>query len=209
MLDFDGTLSLLRAGWQQVMTDQFVDALARHTATSESTVQLEAICRDFITRLTGRQTVYQTLQLEEEISKRGGEPLPALEYKKRYLDLLSDHIHYRIDAVRSDRRPTEDYLLRGSVELLRGLTAGGVTCFLASGTDLNFVLEEAELLGLTRFFRTAGEELRIYGALEEYRKFSKKMVIERILAEHGVEGSALAVFGDGYVEIGGLWYVYR
>ena len=200
VLDFDGTLSLLRAGWQEVMTEQFVRVLGHWAPTAESPAQLAAVCRDFITTLTGRQTIYQTIQLEEEVRKRGGEPLPAALYKRQYLELLSEHISDRLEDVRAGRRPPGDFLLRGARTLLTGLADGGVTCFLASGTDVEFVREETELLGLTHFF-TSGDEVRIYGALEEYRKFSKKMIIERILRDNAVEGSALAVFGDGYVEI--------
>ncbi len=68
--------------------------------------------------------------------------------------------------------------------------------YLASGTDEKYVAEEAALLGLTAYF---GD--RVYGAIDDYRKFSKEMVIERILRENRVEGSALLGFGDGYVEI--------
>ena len=48
--------------------------------------------------------------------------------------------------------PPGDFLLRGARTLLTGLADGGVTCFLASGTDVEFVREETELLGLTHFF---------------------------------------------------------
>ena len=41
----------------------------------------------------------------------------------------------------------------------------------------------------------------IYGALDDYRNFSKKMVIERILRENRIAGAQLLSFGDGYVEI--------
>ena len=56
--------------------------------------------------------------------------------------------------------------------------------------------QEAELLGLTRFFGR-----HIYGALDNYKEFSKKMVIDRILRENGIDGEQLLSFGDGYVEI--------
>jgi len=55
---------------------------------------------------------------------------------------------------------------------------------------------EAELLGLSGYF---GQH--IYGALDNYKSFSKKMVIERILRENGIHGERLLSFGDGYVEI--------
>jgi len=41
----------------------------------------------------------------------------------------------------------------------------------------------------------------IYGAIDDYRKYSKKMVIDRILRDNRVDGSSMLGFGDGYVEI--------
>ena len=56
--------------------------------------------------------------------------------------------------------------------------------------------QEAELLDLTRYFGR-----HIYGALDDYKQFSKKIVIERILRENHIPGGQLLSFGDGYVEI--------
>ena len=41
----------------------------------------------------------------------------------------------------------------------------------------------------------------IYGALDDYKNFSKKMIIDRIIGEAGVAGHQLIGFGDGFVEI--------
>ncbi|HOQ61768.1 MAG TPA: hypothetical protein PKZ08_14175, partial [Vicinamibacterales bacterium] len=41
----------------------------------------------------------------------------------------------------------------------------------------------------------------IYGALGGGQTHSKRRVIQRILADHGLDGSCLAVFGDGPVEL--------
>jgi phosphoglycolate phosphatase len=71
-----------------------------------------------------------------------------------------------------------------------------LTLYLASGTDLKFVRHEAELLGLTSFFSD-----HIYGALDDYKSFSKKLVIESIIQAHGLRGEELLGFGDGFVEI--------
>ena len=87
----------------------------------------------------------------------------------------------------------------GSHPLLEGLRQRGVVLYLASGTDLQFVRHEARLLGLDHFF---GEH--IYGALDEYRRFSKQMIVERMLREHDLRGEQLLGFGDGYVEIEGV-----
>ena len=82
------------------------------------------------------------------------------------------------------------------MDLLERLKERGLSLYLASGTDEIFVKQEADLLGLTPYF---GEH--IYGAQDDYRSFSKKMVIERILHENRISGEHLLSFGDGYVEI--------
>jgi hypothetical protein len=71
-----------------------------------------------------------------------------------------------------------------------------VALYLASGTDLKFVRREAELLGVAPYFGP-----HIYGALDDYRNFSKQMIIERILREEKLQGKELLGFGDGFVEI--------
>lgn len=199
LLDFDGTLSLLRGGWQEVMLAQFVGVLAA-AGSGEDGDELRRICREFITRLTGRQTIYQMLHLEEEVGKRGGPARPALEYKRQYLERLGDHIAHRLEAVRTGEQPASAFMVAGSMDLLEGLSRAGVTCYLASGTDQEFVLEEAELLGVAAYFEGGGKR-RIYGALDDYRAFSKETVIARILEENGLRGPELVAFGDGYVEI--------
>jgi phosphoglycolate phosphatase-like HAD superfamily hydrolase len=195
LFDFDGTLSLIREGWPQVMIPMMVSVL-RETDTKESDSELTTAVEDFVMRLNGRQTIYQMIQLAEEVQKRGGRPLEPLAYKHRYHDLLMERIHGRLDALERGAATPEDWAVPGSHALLADLKRRGLTLYLASGTDLKYVHEEAELLGLTPYF---GEH--IYGALDDYQNFSKKMVIERILKDHDLHGDQLLGFGDGYVEI--------
>jgi phosphoglycolate phosphatase-like HAD superfamily hydrolase len=84
----------------------------------------------------------------------------------------------------------------GARPLLETLHRRGLTLYLSSGTDEAFVKEEAGLLDVSRYFGR-----HIYGALDDYKNFSKKMVIERILRENSIPGERLLSFGDGYVEI--------
>jgi phosphoglycolate phosphatase len=195
LFDFDGTLSLIREGWQQVMVPMMVEVLLE-TPRHESREELERVVREYVDRLTGKQTIYQMLQLQEEVRARGGEPLDALVYKRRYLDLLWQRIAHRVQGLKEGRIPREEMLLPGSIALLEELRARGIICYLASGTDLPYVHDEAEALGIAGYF--AGG---IYGALDNWKDFSKAMLIERILQEHRLSGSALITFGDGFVEI--------
>src|SRR3974377_665999 len=86
LFDFDGTLSLIREGWPQVMIPMMVEEL-RATGTGETEAQLPSAVEDFLMRLNGRQTIYQMMQLADEVRRRGGEPREPLEYKHRYHDL--------------------------------------------------------------------------------------------------------------------------
>jgi phosphoglycolate phosphatase-like HAD superfamily hydrolase len=195
LFDFDGTLSLLREGWPQVMIPLMVDVL-RRTGTGETEAQLTAAVEEFVMRLNGRQTIYQMMQLAEEVRRRGGTPLDPLAYKHRYHDLLLERIRGRLAALGSGAATPEEWTVPGSHALLAELRRRGLTLYLASGTDLRYVREEAGLLGLTEYF---GEH--VYGALDDYRSFSKKLVIDRIRTEHGLHGAELLGFGDGFVEI--------
>ncbi|MBI3411386.1 MAG: HAD family hydrolase [Planctomycetes bacterium] len=195
LFDFDGTLSLIREGWPQVMIPMMVDVL-RQTGTAEDQAALTKHVEDFVMRLNGRQTIYQMMQLADEVRKRGGVPLEPLAYKHRYHDLLMERIRGRIDALSAGSATPEEWTVPGSHAILENLKRRGLTLYLASGTDLAFVRREAELLGLTTYF---GEH--IYGALDDYKNFSKAMIIDRILRENDLHGDELLGFGDGFVEI--------
>jgi phosphoglycolate phosphatase len=195
LFDFDGTLSLIREGWPQVMIPMMVEVL-RQAGTKETPEALSAAVEEFVMRLNGRQTIYQMIQLAEEVRRRGGTPLDPLAYKHRYHELLMERIQGRLASLTSGEARPDDWTVPGSHALLDNLRRRGVALYLASGTDLAFVHKEADLLGFTPYF---GE--RIYGALDEYQSFSKRMIIDRILSENHLHGEELLGFGDGFVEI--------
>jgi len=195
LFDFDGTLSLIREGWPEVMVPMMVETL-QATGTDESPEALYRVCNDFVAELTGKQTIYQMIRLAEEVSKRGGRPEDPLVYKKRYLDRLMDRIIDRREGLRSGRIAPEAMMVPYSFELLDALKQRGAVLYLASGTDEPDVVEEVKLLRLDRYFGR-----HVYGAQDDFRAFSKAQVIERILQENALQGPSLLGFGDGYVEI--------
>lgn len=196
LFDFDGTLSLIREGWMDLMVPLLAEKLVPYARADETPESITALVRDFVTDLTGKQTIYQMIRLAEEIRQRGGEPLDPLDYKAEYHDRLMSRIEARRKGLADGSIPREAYLVAGSLDLLGALRKHGTAIYIASGTDEPYVLEEARLLGLDAF--AAGH---IYGAQSDYRAFSKEMVIQRILKENAVDGESLVAFGDGYVEI--------
>ncbi len=195
LFDFDGTLSLIREGWQQIMIPMMVEILL-DLNTGESEEELAPVVREYVDRLTGKQTIYQMMELAEQVRRRGAEPRDPLDYKHEYLDRLWERIKERVAALKSGETAPDELLLPGSRALLTALAERGVALYLASGTDIQYVLDEARALQVDGFF---GES--IYGALDDYKQFSKAMIIDRIIQTHQLAGSALLTFGDGYVEI--------
>lgn len=195
LFDFDGTISLIREGWQNIMIPYFVEVL-RETGTGETEEELLRIVTDFVDTLTGKQTIFQCIRLDEEVVKRGGQKRDPHVYKHEYLRRLELRIESRKKALEEGREKPEDHLVPGIRPFIDALQARGIRCYLASGTDEKDVLYEAHLLGLDGVF-----EGGIHGAHDHMLSCSKELVIRDMLEREGIQPNQLVSFGDGYVEV--------
>ena len=64
VFDFDGTISLIRAGWVDIMVPMMLEVLTA-LGTGESQDDLRRAVEPFIWRLTGKDTLYQMIALTE------------------------------------------------------------------------------------------------------------------------------------------------
>jgi phosphoglycolate phosphatase-like HAD superfamily hydrolase len=106
-----------------------------------------------------------------------------------------ERIENRIKGLGDGKIKLGEMVVPGSLKALEHLRRDDIKCFLASGTDEKYVFHEAELLGITDYFSG------IYGALDDYENFSKRMVIQKIIRDNHLSGPELIAFGDGFVEI--------
>jgi phosphoglycolate phosphatase len=195
LFDFDGTISIIRSGWIDVMAPMMVEILL-DLKTGETEAELDSLVREFIWRTTGKETIYQMMDFANHVQKRGGQAREPLEYKKMYLDRLWVRIRGRIDDLKQGRVSPEQYMVPGARALLESLKERGLKLYLASGTDEIYMKEEARLLDVARYFDGG-----VYGAQEDYKSFSKKILIQRIVSNADAGGPEIVGFGDGYVEI--------
>ncbi|MBC8114137.1 MAG: HAD family hydrolase [Candidatus Saccharimonas sp.] len=196
VLDFDGTLSLIRSGWVEIMVDLMVDVLQPLSGTTESDAELTAYVTDFVLNLNGRPTIYQMDFFVHEVAQRGGQPKPPEDYKRQFLNTLFVKSERRIAALKGGEVASDDLLVHGARAMLDDLLARGVQLTLASGTAVNHVRHEAQLLGIDHYF-----EGRIFGPGDDPREFSKLAVMQQILADAEAGGDELLGLGDGFVEI--------
>lgn len=195
LFDFDGTISVIRSGWVEIMVPMMVEELAA-LKTGESEADLAEIVREYVGRLTGKDTIYQMMELGEQVSKRGGTPKDPLVYKKRYLELLWGRIKDRVEGLASGKVAPDEYTVPGTRALLESLKERGLKMYLASGTDHKDMTREAELLDVARYFDGG-----CWGALDDYKTFSKAILIKRVIDAAEAKGEEFLGFGDGFVEI--------
>jgi phosphoglycolate phosphatase-like HAD superfamily hydrolase len=195
LFDFDGTISVLREGWEEVMAPMMVEMIC---GQAPPTPEIDAEVRAYIDRSTGILTIEQMAWLVEAVRQHGlaGEPKSAAAYKAIYLDRLLVSVRQRLDELRLGKVSPAEKMLAGAGEFVQALYERGIRMYLASGTDHADVVREAEALGMARFF-----DGRIYGALDSSQAHNKAQVIRQILLEHALGGPELIVIGDGPVEI--------
>ena len=194
MFDFDGTISLIRQGWQDIMIPYFMEVL-RETGTTESDQEIHDCVQEFVDRLTGKQTIYQCMALDDAVVERGGPRRDPGDYKKEYLRRLDERISNRKKALEQGADP-EEFIVPGALNFIHLLQVNGIQCYLASGTDEDAVKYEAGLLGLDSVF---GNNIR--GALDAETTCAKELVIRQLMEEQNISPRELVSFGDGYVEI--------
>jgi phosphoglycolate phosphatase len=193
--DFDGTVGLVRAGWMQVMIGQALAAL-RATGTSETDEELRALVEEFVFRLTGKPTIYQMMELAENVRKRGGIALDPAQYKQQFLDELQEESERRLNDLRGGELPPDIHMVPGTRAVLEDLRRRGVRLYLVSGTDDALVQEEARLFDIARYFDGG-----VYGSPGDDSDFSKRGMVEQVVAKGEARGSEVVGFGDGHVEL--------
>ena len=193
VLDFDGTISTLRHGWEQVMEPMMVEMICGKT---EPTEELRREVAAYIDESTGIQTIHQMKWLARTACEKGLNPDATEDpwfYKAEYNRRLMEQVQQRLDRLEQGIDKPEQYLMKGSLEFVKTLYDQGVKLYVASGTDHADVVKEATALGVAQYFTT------ISGAQPGSEGCSKEAIIASLL--QGLPGERLAVIGDGKVEI--------
>jgi phosphoglycolate phosphatase-like HAD superfamily hydrolase len=191
VFDHDGTITTLRRGWEAIMEPVMVRAILGDEITDR--------VRRLIDETTGIQTLVQMRCLVELVREFGRVPeqqiLDEHGYKAIYKKALDARVERRIADLRREGR-MDGVLVPGVVEWLGRLRQAGVRLYLCSGTDVEDVIRDADLLGISRWFDGG-----IHGAVGDVHTEAKRIVLDRIMAQIAQEAGHVVTFGDGPVEI--------
>jgi phosphoglycolate phosphatase-like HAD superfamily hydrolase len=203
VFDHDGTISTLRQGWESIMEPVMVRSILgkQYSSVNEETYQrVKKRVKEYIDQSTGIETIVQMHSLVDIIEEFGIVPkeeiLKPSEYKEIYNSELMNRVNFRLKKLSVNELDVQDFTLKGIIKFLELLKNHNIKMYLASGTDVDDVLREAESLGYAHYF---GEH--IYGSLGDVTKNAKRIVIENIINKNKLSGPQLAGIGDGPVEI--------
>ncbi len=203
IFDHDGTISTLRQGWEDIMEPMMVRAILGPEYENADEVLYHNVVdtsRRFIDKTTGIQTLVQMQGVIELVRQFGCVPeddiLDMYGYKAVYNEALLEMVDKRVEKLKRGELASEDFQVKNARPLLEKLHAQGVTLYLASGTDEEDVIAEAEALGYAHLFKGG-----IFGATGDIKVEAKRVVLERIIRENQLSGSEFATFGDGPVEM--------
>ncbi|HNQ35669.1 MAG TPA: hypothetical protein PKN80_06345 [bacterium] len=195
VLDFDGTISTLRQGWEGIMRPLMLEMIAGPTPVDPD---LEREVDEFIDHSTGIQTIFQMQWLAEAVKRHGRNPDYHDDpwwYKAEYNRRLMELVDRRIADIQSGRKAPSDYQIKGGLDFLAALQARRISIYFFSGTDHGDVRRESTLIGAAAFAAL------IVGAPEGRAECSKEAVLRQLIQERGFKGPEVLVVGDGRVEI--------
>ena len=204
IFDHDGTVSTLREGWESIMAPMMIRAvLGEKYNVSDKQLfnRVETQVNDLIDKTTGVQTLLQMKKLSGLVRDFGFVPgkdiLDEHGYKAIYNDAILKHVNLRRKKIAAGELDREDFVIKNVIHFLEALKGAGIKLYLASGTDVAEVIDEAEFLGYAGLFDGG-----IHGAVGDVNHEAKKFVLNNILMEIGdSESGQIAAFGDGPVEI--------
>lgn len=187
IFDWDGTVSLIRGGWIEVMVDVGIDSFP---SLDRALLHAEMLA------LNGRPCIHQMVRISELILAAGGTPHAPEEYQRIYAERLASAAADRLRTLRGGGSP-DAHTVPGAAGFLDALRARGITLSLVSGTPHPELIEEAALLNVAPHFG-----FRVHGPRDlADRDFTKRAAIHALVAEHQLASDELLLIGDGPVEM--------
>ena len=188
VFDLDGTLSLIRHGWQSVMAGVMTEALAE---SMPGRAGLPEFARTVVDATNGSPVVRQMEALSEQATASGGAAIDAPAWARVYQDRMQATMDSRKVSI-----PPESLLVPGAAIFVARARRAGFACALVSGSSAANVESDLAFLDLDAMF-----DGLVRSPLDPAapNSFSKEQVFRDLMAECGVR--SLVAFGDGPGEI--------
>jgi len=201
IVDWDGTISLLREGWNKVMKDYIANYISLNPQKKDL-----LWAENFIKETMGENTVDQMLGMMAKAHENGVKNMP-IDQKKRKNLAEKQRIKYRKsleEKMRSKRikrakvHPGE-FINKGIKKFLQELKKRNVKIFVISGSEQKErggIEEEVEILKLKHYFE------KVFGYNGQIHPYTKENALKWIIKKYKIKNPLqILVVGDGPKEI--------
>jgi len=194
-VDFDGTLSRIRAGWLPVMRAMMLQELCNRLGQPVTDEMVHEV-NDWIASNNGKPTWHQMACLRSQLLERGCLAEAVETYLDQFHALLAAQTRPRLEDLAKENCPQDTWRVPGAGELLRELADRGFHLHLASGTEKAAVVRELALLGLDQWF---GND--VSAPHQGDPSFTKESALLETCRKLGTSPAEALAIGDGPVEI--------
>lgn len=191
-VDFDGTMSLIRIGWQQVMHGVMKAALYDY---HPNLTHIDADIRTYIAHSTGQPSIIQMAWVDEQVLLYGGPHRGAQHYLDQFSNAMKSQIDARVASI-TDETTADAFMIAGARQFLQALAQRDIRIALVSGTEYHHLVRESAALKIDSYF-----DAGIFGPGAHAPGFTKHDAIAQLVARYNVAPGALLSVGDGPVEI--------
>jgi phosphoglycolate phosphatase-like HAD superfamily hydrolase len=194
VLDYDGTLTTLRRGWDKILSTYAREAI--NPGSAEVVPELEKSIL-YLTEHAGgttpKQLMSRLVSLIEEFQFIPQEKIGSIDfYAREFSVIFQAAIDKRIENFHAEG---ESYVINGVRPLLEFLSGNKILNYVVTGSSKPAVSLELEKLEMMHHF------IDVYGASLETIGNLKEDAIKEIMERHSLKASEILVIGDGSTEI--------
>lgn len=191
ILDYDGTLTTFRKGWEFILYPYVRDRIdENHLA--ESNPELEKDLQHFVAHAGGTNPRQLMKRLADLIEKYTGESESVEFYINDYGSIFNSEIQARVDGFNEN---SESYVISGVRDLLNFLKNREILNYVVTGSCAEAVSDELQKLEMADFF------IDVYGANIHTVGNHKHEAIVEIMKRHNLTKQEVLIVGDGSTEM--------
>ncbi|EDM29023.1 hypothetical protein LNTAR_14442 [Lentisphaera araneosa HTCC2155] len=195
IIDFDGTLTRVRCGWEDKMREFFHQKLFAETANLSETTKEEALSQteEWISHAPGTTIAQQMGALSEILNFCSIEH--SLDQIIEEFDTYSSDWEYARVTELKDKGQLDQLMLCGARKFLENLIELGYELHLLSGTSHEKLLFECETLELSQYF------VHIQGYEKHLELPYKRESIRKTIKDYAYNNENTLIIGDGLTEL--------
>ena len=194
VLDYDGTLTTFRRGWEKILHAFASAKICDHEdfAAGNKEAALDDI--DYFVAHAGGSNPRQLMSRLIELAKKYlfSVEMDLQSCAEEYVEVFHQAINKRLNKCYENG---ESYLIKGTRQMLDFLNQRQIQCYVVTGSAENDVRNELEILQLGHHF------CDVYGATLNTSGRHKEEALADIISLHSYKKCEMLMVGDGSVEI--------